>query len=193
MKLTQLNQETYNELEQLWNKTDPERPDMERGKELLDHMLFDDGGASIWYVVPPSGVFIITNIKPGFGANITPVALYTVDAEAAKAELRSVMREYDLRRITAIVPAPIHAVLRNLKQIGFAEEGILRDGTVYDSVFTNSVIFGLHRSEVEAEKPLPIAGDAGKDVGKKRRRRRRRSRRRKAKGNNGTTQRKDRT
>lgn len=184
MKLTELNQEMYEELKQLWTNTDPERPDMERGKELLDHMLFDDGGASIWYIVPPSGVFIITNINPGFGANITPVALYAVDAETAKAELRSVMREYDLRRITANVPAPIHAVLRNLKQIGFAEEGILRDGTVYDSVFTNAVILGLHRSEVEAERPLPIAGDAGKDVGKKRRRRRRRSRRRKAKGSN---------
>ena len=178
MKLTQINQEVYEELRQLWNNTDPERPDMERGRELLDHMLFDDGGASIWYIVPPTAVFIITNIVPGFGANITPVALYTVDAETAKAELRSVMREYDLRRITASVPAPILAVQRNLHQLGFTEEGRLRDGTTYDSDFTDQVILGLHRSEVERV-PLPITGPAGKDVGKKRRRRRRRSRRKK--------------
>jgi hypothetical protein len=178
MKLTKLDQDTYLELSQLWENTDPERPDGERGAELLSHMLFDDGGASVWYVVPPSGVFVLTNIQPGFGANITPVALYTVDAETAKAELRSVMREYDLRRITAFVPAPILAVQKNLHQIGFAEEGRLRDGTTYDLDFTDLVVLGLHRSEVERI-PLPIAGPAGQDVGKKRRRRRRRSRRKK--------------
>ena len=185
MKLTQLDQVTYEELERLWSNTDPERPDNERGRELLRHMLFDDGGASIWHIVPPSGVFVITNLQSGLGEYITPVALYTVDAETAKAELRSVMREYDLRRISAFVPAPIHSVQRNLVQIGFAQEGILRDGTVYDTAFTDQVIFGLHRSEVEAV-PLPIAGPAGKDVGKKRRRRRRRSRRKK--GQNGKTE-----
>ncbi len=178
MKLTQIDQEIYTELLQLWTNTDPERPDIERGKEVLDHMLFDDGGASVWYIVPPTGMFIITNIEPGIGANITPIALYTVDAETAKAELRSVMREYDLRRITASIPAPIHSVQLNLLRIGFAREGALRDGTVYDKAFTDQVIFGLHRSEVEAL-PLPIAGPAGQDVGKKRRRRRRRSRRKK--------------
>jgi len=178
MKLTGLNQEIYEELLQLWSNTDPERPDMERGVRLLDHMLFDDGGASVWYVVPPTGVFIMTNIVPGFGANLTPVALYTVDAETAKAELRSVMREYDLRRITATVPAPILAVQRNLHQIGFAEEGRLRDGTTYDADFTDAIVLGLHRSEVERI-PTPIAGPAGRDVGKPRRRRRRRSRRNK--------------
>jgi hypothetical protein len=181
MKLTaeHFTQEIYHELSQLWSNTDPERPDYERGIELLDHMLFDDGGASVWYVVPPSGVFVLTDIKPGFGANFTPVALYTVDAETAKAELRSVMREYDLRRLTAFAPAPILAGQRNLHQLGFVEEGRLRDGTTYDSSFTDMVVLGLHRSSVEYEVPLPIAGPAGRDVGKKRRRRRRRSRRKK--------------
>jgi hypothetical protein len=173
-----LNQEIYEEILHLWNNTDPERPDGERGQELLEHMLFDDGGASVWYIVPPSGVFAVTNLKPGFGANILPVALYTVDAETAKAELRSVMREYDLRRLTAFVPSPILAVQRNLKQIGFTEEGRLRDGTTYDFGFTDLVVFGLHRSDVE-QVALPIAGPAGRDVGKPRRRRRRRSRRKK--------------
>ncbi len=182
MKLTQIDQEMYEELKQLWNNTDPERPDSERGVEILDHMLFNDGGASVWYIVPPTGVFIITNIIPGNGANITPVALYTVDAETVKTELRSVMREYDLRRLTASVPAPIHSVQLNLLRIGFSREGALRDGTVYDTNFTDQIILGLHRSDVE-DVPLPITGPAGKDVGKKRRRRRRRSRR-KAKGNN---------
>lgn len=178
MRITQLDQETFLELRQLWLNTDPERPDTERGEGLLEYLLFDDGGASVWYVVPPSGVFVISNIRPGFAANFTPVALYTVDAEKAKAELRSVMREYDLRKLNAVVPAPVHAVAHNLRQIGFAEEGRLRDGVIYDTLFTDAVVLGLHRSEVENEKPTPIAGKAAKDVGKKRRRRRRRSRRR---------------
>jgi len=179
MKLTELNDQDYSELARLWTNTDPERPDMERGIELLDYMLFDDGGASVWHIVPPTGVFVISSIVPGFAANFTPVALYTVDAETAKAELRSVMREYDLRRLTAFVPAPIHAVRRNLSQIGFAEEGVMRDGTIYNSIYTDVVVMGLHRSEVEHEKPLPTAGEAARDIGKKRRRRRRRSRRKK--------------
>lgn len=178
MKLTKLDQDIFHELSQLWTNTDPERPDGERGTEILSHMLFDDGGASVWYIVPPTGVFVLTNVRPGYGANVTPVALYTVDAETAKAELRSVMREFDLRRLTAFVPAPILAVQRNLSRMGFVEEGRLRDGTTYDQDFSDLVVLGLHRSEVE-QVPLPITGPAGQDVGKKRRRRRRRSRRKK--------------
>jgi hypothetical protein len=179
MLISELQEEGYAELLALWLNTDSERPDAERGQALLDHLLFDDGGASVWHIVPPTGVFVLTKVVPGFAANITPIALYTVDAETAKAELRSVMREYDLRRIQCLVPAPVHAVRKNLKQIGFAEEGTLRDGTIYNDFYADAVVMGLHRSEVEAETPLPTAGKAGSDVGKKRRRRRRRSRRKK--------------
>ncbi len=181
MKITNMPEGFLKELVIQWEKNSPLMPDADRPVDSLYYLLASDSGASQWYVLTPDTdvVFYLRGVIPGVSAVFAALNLGDANASLVKTELREIMREYDLRRLTLTVPAPVVEITRIAQSLGFWPEGRMKDATVYNGEYTDLDILGFYRSEVEDGK-ISVSGPAAVDVGKVKKRRRR-SRRKKKK------------
>jgi hypothetical protein len=140
--------------------------DSDKDPSVLDYLLGEDGGDSQWYEMEDAWIYI-RNVIPGLGADVHFLCPDGLNG-STRSVLKDVMREYDLRRLTLAVPAPVTALQDEVAKVGFVREGRLRDATFYGGQYADIVLMGFHRSEVEKGLPLTQAAK-----GKKKRRRRR--------------------
>lgn len=180
MKVTNMPEPFFRELQVQWEKNQEAMADVDRSTDNLRYLLTSDGGDSQWYVLPDTDVvFYLRNVVPGVSAIFYALNLEQANPEVAKSEIRDIMREFDLRRLTLALPAPVLSLARVAQRLGFWPEGRMKDATLYNGDYTDVDIFGFYRSEVE-EGSIPISGPAAVDPGKPKKRRRR-SRRKKNK------------
>jgi hypothetical protein len=178
MKITRMPDELYLGLEDIWTDNAPEMPDVLRDVSNLQFLLFDDGGGSQWYILDEDDkdiVFFLTNIVPGLSATFYGLNLKDASIPKAREQLKEIMREFDLRRLTYTIPAPVVELARIAQSLGFWPEGRAKEAAIYNGEYTDMDWFGFYRSEVEDAK-VALSGPAavGLDKPKKRRRRSRR-------------------
>ncbi len=179
MKITNMPEAFFKELKIQWEKNSELMPDNERHIDNLLYLLTSDGGDSQWYVLPDTDVvFYIRNVIPGVSAVFFALNLDTAEPVDAKEEIKGIMREFDLRRLTYAVPAPVLTTLRAAQRIGFWPEGRMKDATLYNGGYADVDILGFYRAEVEDGK-VPVSGPAAVDPGKTKKRRRRSRRKKK--------------
>ena len=179
-RLTTLSASDFTLMHEAWALGEKERPDDLRGQEILNQILF---GGTVWYKIPDHKAWVyVYNVTTGMNADMCLLSLDdTVKKEAFVATAKELMREYDLRRITSYVPAPVTRIQHRLGKVGFEQEGRLKDAGRYDEKFTDLVVLGFYRGEVEKSKvPLTTAAK-----GKTPRKRVRRSRRKKQEADSG--------
>jgi len=160
-----------------WAKNGRHMADADRPPEVLEFLLFQDGGDSQWYEIPGHLAWIyVRNVVPGLSADFHALNLegeQAFNVEKVRGVVREIMREYDLRRLTMVLPAPVTNVAGAAARLGFQIEGRLVDACIYDGQFADGLVMGFYRGNVEKVALSPAAQAAPK------RRRRRRSRRRK--------------
>lgn len=180
MKITRLKEHVLTELTRLWKDNAQYMPDPDRDVKNLIYLLTSDAGDSQWYVIGEGDtVFYIRNVIPNLSAVMFTLNILETTPEEAKSEIRDIMREYDLRRLTYTVPAPVVDITRVAQRIGFWPEGRMKDAIFYDGKYADLDLFGFYRSEVEDGK-ISLTGPAAVQPGKPKKRRRR-SRRKKKK------------
>lgn len=164
-----------------WAKNGHNMADADRPPEVLDFLLFQDGGDSQWYQVPNHLAWIyVRNVAPGLSADFHALNLEgeaAFNLEQVRGIIREIMREYDLRRLTMVLPAPITHIQAAAAKLGFQIEGRLIDACLYEGKYTDAVLMGFYRGSVE-KVALSYAAQAAP-----KRRRRRRSRRHKRQTN----------
>jgi hypothetical protein len=162
----------------IWEANAPEMPDTLRDIDNLRFLLYEDGGRSQWYILDEDDkdiVFFLTNVVPGLSATFYGLNLHDAPIPKAREQLKEIMREFDLRRLTYTIPAPVVELARIAQRLGFWPEGRAKDAVIYNGEYTDMDWFGFYRSEVEDAKVV-LSGPAavGLDKPKKRRRRSRR-------------------
>lgn len=176
-KLQDMTLELLELLRAAWQKNGHNMADADRPSEVLDFLLFQDGGDSQWYEVPGHLAWIyVRNVVPGLSADFHALNLEgerAFNVEQVRGLIREIMREYDLRRLTMVLPAPVTQIQAAAVKLGFAIEGRLVDACIYEGQYTDGILMGFYRGNVEKIALSPAARGAPK------RRRRRRSRRRK--------------
>lgn len=176
-KLQDMTLELLELLRAAWQKNGHNMADADRPLEVLDFLLFQDGGDSQWYEVPGHLAWVyVRNVVPGLSADFHALNLEgerAFNVEQVRGLIREIMREYGLRRLTMVLPAPVTQIQAAAVKLGFAIEGRLVDACIYEGQYTDGILMGFYRGNVEKIALSPAARGAPK------RRRRRRSRRRK--------------
>lgn len=138
--------DVYDELHEIWAKNAERLPDEMREPAILDYFLFDDGGATRFYVVDGQAALVMVgDIKEGLSATVMPLNHDYADVGSMLHELREIIDEFSLRRLTAQVPAPVKDLKKALEQIGFRREGHLRRSTFWNGRLVGMDIYGLYR------------------------------------------------
>jgi hypothetical protein len=179
VKLAEANDELLEKLGNAWTRASKRMADEDRPIEVLAHVLRNTD--SQWYQLPGHQSWLyIRNVIPGRMADLHALNLdgqRALDREAIRAELLAIMREYELRRLNVCVPAPVTDVQAILWWLGFEAEGRVRDACVFNEEFTDSIVWGILRRDLEHDLIADVAPPPKKE--KKRRRRSRRRNRRK--------------
>ena len=184
MKLEAADEETLRKIAQAWEKNAKRMQDEDRNFETLAHIIQNTDCQ--WYQVGHFDAWLyVRDILPGRMATLHALNLEgkrALDKDLIRAELLSIMREFDLRRLNVVVPSPVADLKGVLAWLGFIHEGRLRDFVMFDGRFTDSDMYSLLRREIEHDAIVAVVKEPLKE---RKTRRRRRSRRRKAKGNRG--------
>jgi hypothetical protein len=148
-----------------WMEAVPRMPDVQRTVESFERVLYSEN--VVWYHGPtPQSFIYLTGVMPGLGASFHALNLdgrrVLADLTGLRQTVKEIMAENDLPRLVVYVPAPLTAVTRAAKDIGFKQEGRLRRATIFNGKATDLVVLGILFEELEL----------GADLKKKRRRRR---------------------
>lgn len=179
-RVTDLKADEYTLLHEAWALSEKERIDGQRNAEILENHIF---GGTVFYRVPNHKAWILlSHVAHGLNGNVQVLSLDdTVEKGNFKETAKEMMRDYDLRRVTTYVPAPVARMQHRLSKVGFEQEGRLKDAGRYDEKYTDVLIYGFYRSEVEDSKVALSSAAKGKTA----RKRQRRSRRKKQTENSG--------
>lgn len=170
MKLTEANDQLMQLLYETWEAESHMRLDAARPQEALEYLLNEDP-TSQWYMVGPT-ILILTGIN-GLNGNLMALNLTHAKRPSLRAELRAMMEEYGLRRLSTIVPASQKGLRDSWKTFGLRVEGRARDAGIMDGHFVDVWFMGIRHPEIaygdENRGPSPPNPGGGK---RKRRRRR---------------------
>lgn len=98
------------------------------------------------------GVLWVTDLYVTIDANVHCVYFDRAPAEKDGITWEAVkwfFRNFPAQRLTAPVPALYHATIRMLKRIGFTEEGRKRNAILISGKWSDQLLFGITRPEVE--------------------------------------------
>lgn len=115
---------------------------------------------SIWFEVrsaengaDPLGLLYLTDVHPGIDAT----AHFTFwDKRVAGREplilfvAEWIMDRFNLMRIGTAVPPYQKGVVRFVKRLGFVQEGVARDATLYDGKAWPLIMFGMTRQDLDS-------------------------------------------
>ena len=146
MQITNMTEEIYSALHELWEKNAARLPDELRDPDLLDYFLFQDGGSTRLYTVGQKpAVVIVGEIKEGLSATVLLLNHEFAEVGEILHELRQIIDELSLKRLTAQVPGPVKDVQRILEKIGFRREGHLRRSTIWNGRLCGTDVWGFYR------------------------------------------------
>lgn len=169
MRIEDLTPDLALQLEAAWLAAMPARADHQRSLDYLAWLLAESD--SSWYQIEGRRAWLyVTNIVRGLSADLHALNLdgwAAVDPPKVRDELKAIMDEFDLHRLTAVIPAPVGKLHKALKMLGFTKEGQVRGAMIFNGRPTDAVVYGLLRREVEP-------AQEGQAAPTKRRRRRRR-------------------
>lgn len=176
MKLSHATGEMLDLIEKAWYRNSKRMVDTFRPIETCAHIIQNTDSA--WYKLEPYDAWLyVLDIVPGHMATLHALNLEgkkALDKDLIRAELLTIMRDFNLRRLNVAIPAPVNDIKGILGWLGFIHEGVAREASVFDGVFVDTDLFGLLRREIEhdaiADRQAPRP---------KRKRRRRRGRRKK--------------
>ena len=179
MRLTEATEETLEKLARAWQRAAKRMADEDRPLGVLAHVI--NQSDSTWYQLAGYDAWMyIRDIKQGHMASLHALNLdgqRALDRDLIRREMLQMMRDFDLRRLNVLVPAPVVDVKAILYWLGFEAEGRIRDACIFDREFADSEIFGILRRELEHDLIQEVAPPPRKE--KKRRRRSRRNRKKK--------------
>jgi hypothetical protein len=179
MRLTEATEELLEKLARAWLRAGKRMADEDRPIEVLAHILHETD--STWYQLPGYEAWLyVRDIRQGHMASLHALNLdgkRALDRDLIRRELLLIMRDFDLRRLNVLIPAPVVDVKAILYWLGFEAEGRIRDACVFEGEFTDSEVFGILRRELEHDLIQEVAPPPQKE--KKRRRRSRRNRKKK--------------
>ena len=134
MKIQEASLELYRQLQEAWADNASRMPDADRSLDILEYLLFSDGGASQWYQVPKHKTWVLaTAVIPGLSAEVRVLNLDGASAVNAVAPVfQEILEEFDLRRLTALVPGPLVKIAHAAQQVGFKHEGRLHNAVIYN-------------------------------------------------------------
>ena len=163
-RVSEITPEEARTILQAWTQAIPRLPDAQRTLESFEHILYAEN--VIWYHGPTPRCYVyLTGLVPGLGASFHVLNLdgrkVLSDIVGIRTIVKEIMAENDLQRLVAYVPAPLTAVVRAAKDLGFKQEGKLRKSTYFNGKPCDVIVMGLLFEELEIN-----------DKPKKRRRRR---------------------
>lgn len=146
MEIPEITEDVYSALHDIWDRTADKRPDGMRSPDILDYFLFQDGGATRLFVVGGTpAIVIFGDIEEGLSARVVIVNPHEAEPSQILRELRDVMLEWDLKRLTAEVPGPVKDVQQTLKAVGFRREGHLRRATFWNGRLCGIDVYGIYK------------------------------------------------
>ena len=146
MQITNMTEEIYSALHELWEKNAARLPDELRDPDLLDYFLFQDGGSTRLYTVGHKpAVVIVGEIKEGLSATVLLLNHEFAEVGEILHELRQIIDELALKRLTAQVPGPVKDVQRQLEKVGFRREGHLRRSTIWNGRLCGTDVYGFYK------------------------------------------------
>ncbi len=146
MLIDEMTQELWSGLQAVWSANAERLPDHLRDPSWVDLLLFNDGGETQFRVVDgTSAVVIVSDVTPGLSATVMVLNHDQAEVGDLVRELRSVIEENDLRRLTAQVPAPVKDLQQALRAVGFRREGHMRRATRWSGRLVGLDLYGLYR------------------------------------------------
>ena len=114
---------------------------------------------------PPLGVLYLTDVIMGFDAD-AHYAFYDGKQRGRERLMLEmivrVMGAYDLHRLTAEFPSPMHGMASWLKRLGFHKEGVRREGVKREDRWFDTERYGILADEAEEMRKtyIPSTADA---------------------------------
>lgn len=142
----------------MWEENASRLPDALRPPAVMESFLFEDGGLTQLHIVDDSPtVVVVGDIQPGLNASVLLLGHENSDIGSLLREMRNIIDELELKRLTANVPAPVKDVQRTLVNVGFRKEGHLRRSIYYDGRLVGQDIYGMYRDPPrEARRPKDV-------------------------------------
>lgn len=145
MKITEMSLPLAQELMKWWVDTGEARVDEAKNPDVMYRMLFQDGAMTQFYTIP-GVLFILTSINTGASGILYEMGVLNeeYDAKEAKNELISIVREYDLNRLTFACPSCVTAYSGKLKALGFKFEGRMKFAATYNGKLSDIDLYGFY-------------------------------------------------
>ena len=177
MQLAEMNDEIYSALIDLWDREFSRLPDVMRDPSVMHNFIWGGDATKIYLVGEKPAVVVVGSVEPGLAATVLLVNFEAAEVGELLRELRQIIDEFDLKRLTATVPGPAKEIHRILERIGFRREGHLRRSVYFNGRLCGTDVFGFYkdpafesrkprsngatsRSETPAEQPLPAPAAA---------------------------------
>ena len=144
MKITEMNLDLAKKLMNWWIETGDARVDEAKDPDMLYNSFFDNGVTQFYTV--PGALLMATNINPTAGAILYELGLLgeSYDVVEVKNELISIVREYDLKRLTFACPSCVNAYSNILKPLGFKFEGRMKFAGTYNGKLCDIDLYGFY-------------------------------------------------
>lgn len=154
MQLAEMNDGIYSALIDLWDQEYPRLPDVMRSPEVMHNFIWGGEATKLYLVGEKPALVVIGSVEVGLSASVLLVNFEAAEVGELLKELRQIINEFDLKRLTATVPGPAKEVHRVLERIGFRREGHLRRSTFFNGRLCGTDVFGLYRDPAfESRKP----------------------------------------
>ena len=154
MQLAEMNDGIYDALIDLWDQEYYRLPDVMRDPDVMHNFIWGGAETKLYLVGEKPAVVVIGSIEPGLSASVMLVNFEAAEVGELLRELRLIIEEFDLKRLTATVPGPAKEIHRILEKIGFRREGHLRRSTFFNGRLCGTDIFGLYREPAyESRRP----------------------------------------
>jgi hypothetical protein len=144
------------EVQELWDKVDSVKEAFDdRTRHRPDFFIMSLFNGTQHVKLGDKGIITLINLMPGADVTlhmtvwdkINPNEIFRQAAEV----LKWIFKEFNLVRVTCVVPKYNDSALRMLKLLGFETEGLVRKGSLYEGVWYDCVILGLLREEAFPE------------------------------------------
>ena len=127
-----------------WIETGDARVDEAKDPDMLYNSFFDNGLTQFYCV--PEALLMVTNINKGSSGILYELGILEgkYDVKELKDELISVVREYDLKRLTFACPSCVNAYSNILKPLGFKFEGRMKFAGTYNGKLCDIDLYGFY-------------------------------------------------
>jgi hypothetical protein len=146
-RITQLDSGLLQRIFLTWKASLPNMLDQDRVAQAIFAPIQEPN--THWYRLPQDSFLLLRQTEPKNCASVqilTRSGELIIDPAATREVLREAMREFQLNRLSAVVPSPLP--WRDYKLLGFKHEGRVRKSVRFNGEWTDAEIMGALASEV---------------------------------------------